>query len=283
MSSPLKFDLILPDSEIVDDVIFDISECLVDPDEEFEYKEPIISFEYRGFTVPVFRQEGVSMVQGPPKSRKSTLVSVLLSTILTGGYFVNGGLFKSYFPKNDAVVIDTEQSREDCRDTTRRINKISSKRINYYDVSDKTIDQRKYLVEEHLKNNPNCGYVVLDNIADFVTDINNTRECSAICNWIKLIKKNYGVHITVVLHENPSESSKNKARGHLGTYINNLSEMVIRVYLDTENENRSFVSAVFSRKMKFRTFCLELYDDLPHIYIDEDHTPFNKSKPKPKI
>lgn len=269
--SPLKIDQKFVESDLVNDVEFDISECLVDPDEEFEYKEPLISFEHRGYTVPVFRQEGISMIQGPPKSRKSTFVSVLLSTILTGGYFVNGGLFKSYFPKNDAVVIDTEQSREDCRDTSRRINRISAKRIVYYDVSDKTLEQRKFLVEEHLKNNTNCGYVVLDNIADFVTDINNTKECAAICNWMKYIKKTYNVHITVVLHENPSESSKNKARGHLGTYINNLSEMVIRVYLDNENEDRSFVSAVYSRKIKFKTFCLGIEQDSPFIYVDEDY------------
>lgn len=274
---PLSLDISLPQENNQNEAEFDISECLVDPNEEFEYKEPVICFEYRGYTIPIFREEGISMIQGPPKSRKSTFISVLLSTILSGGYFRNGDLFKSYFTKNDAVVIDTEQSREDCRDAVRRINSISDKNVAYYDVSDKTIEERKYVLEKHLELNPNCGYAVLDNISDYVTDINNTKECSAICNWIKYVKKKYNCHISAVLHENPSESSKNKARGHLGTFLNNVAESVIRVYLDSENEDRSFVSAVYSRKQKFRTFCLELQNNLPIIYIDEDYVRPNKT------
>ena len=58
--------------EFLEDEVFDISEFLIDPDEEVPEPIPIIAFEHKGRTIPIFTEDNISMIQGRAKSRKSS-------------------------------------------------------------------------------------------------------------------------------------------------------------------------------------------------------------------
>ena len=76
--------------EFLEDEVFDISEFLIDPDEEVPEPIPIIAFENKGRTIPIFTEDNISMIQGRAKSRKSTVLKVEeLSTMQNFDEFMN--------------------------------------------------------------------------------------------------------------------------------------------------------------------------------------------------
>ena len=287
MLSPLKIETRLPEADIIDEVQFDISEYLIDLSKPIIYTEPILYFEIDGYTLPVFRQQGISLIQGLEKARKSMLIQVITATIANGGNFINGGLFKSYYKKNDVLIIDTEQSEEDCRDALTAINKMihNDHKVKYYTVKALGKKEILFLIEKHLQENPNCGYVVFDNVKDMVKDMNDTAGATEFSNFIKQTTVKYDVHITCVLHENPSDSGKPrpKAGGHIGTTLSQKAEFVFSAKQDPEVDDRSIIFNILARKKKIRPFFIA-YDEenkVPKIFTEDYNTP--KKTPPPRL
>ena len=258
--------------EFLEDEVFDISEFLIDPNIEVKPPTPILSFEYNGKTVPIFTEDNISMIQGSAKSRKSTFLKVVVSTILKGGYYENGRLLKSYYERNNIAIADTEQSKFWCWKTTKIIKYLSGKNVVYYSIAGVSIEKKKKLIEEHLKRNPDCGFMVLDNIVHFLQNYNDATESAQLNEWLIKIKKQYNCHLTLVLHENGSDMGNRKAKGHLGSLLENTCETVIRVEKDNNNKKRSIVSPKATRDMEFEPFTIEVdYQGTPYISILEEY------------
>ena len=201
--------------EFLEDEVFDISEFLIDPDEEVPEPIPIIAFEHKGRTIPIFTEDNISMIQGRAKSRKSTVLKAIGATIASQGYYKHGKLLKSYYERNDFTIIDTEQGKYHCWKSAKVIKNISGKKIKYYKVAGLSVDKKKKLVEEHLKQNPKCGILVIDNIVHFLLNYNDPTESAQLNEWLIKIKADYNCHIILVLHENGSDLGNGKAKGHL--------------------------------------------------------------------
>ena len=139
-------------------------------------------------------------------------------------------------------------------------------------------DKKTRLVEMHLEKNAGCGIMILDNIVHFPNDFNDTKESSALVEWLIGIKNQYKCHIIVVLHENGSMSGGGKAKGHIGSLLENTCETVIRVEKDTSNSMSSIVSPALTRNREFGKFTIEMGDDwIPHLRrYDETETATDK-------
>ena len=251
--------------EIKTDIV-DISDYLISPDVEVEKPTPILSVKQnQGDLIDIFTEGNISMIQGQAKSRKSTFLKSIIQAFVNGH---NEKLYSSY-PHKEVIVVDTEQSEWDCYKAVKMIKILTGKTIQYYSVSVLNKNQRKYLVESALENNPECKFIVLDNIVHFMQDFNSNTETSEVIDWLIKLKAERKIHICVVLHENPGGVSK--ARGHLGTSLEQICETIISVRIDGNNEDRSIVKAKATRGKRFNEFL---------IYTDLQGEPFLEDMPR---
>ena len=280
MNSPLQLNVRLPTgSDEVNEVEFDISECLVDPDIEVPEPTPILAFEYRGYTIPIFTENNKSLIKGQAKSRKSTLIKAIGATIVSQGYYEKGGMLKSHYHRNELTIIDTEQGKYHCYKAVKMIQRLSNGNLNYYRLAGRSIAQKKFLVEQHLKTHPNCGVLVIDNIVHFLLDFNSATESRELESWIDYLVENYNCHIILVLHENGSESGMGKAKGHLGSLLENTCETTIRVRKDPDNKSQSIVSGALTRNGDFEDFIIEMdMQGVPYLSVAADQPKIKKQK-----
>ena len=190
----------------------DLSDYLVSPEFEVPRPIPILSVIQNGFVIDIFTEENISMIQGQAKAKKSFFIKSICEGILKG----NNKLSSNY-QRNEIAIIDTEQSTYHCYMAVRSVKYMTGKTISYFSVAELNSSQKMSLVETFLKANPNCGFLILDNIVHFLNNFNDVEESSLVTQWLVKIKKLYNVHICTVLHENAGESGK--ARGHLGTNL----------------------------------------------------------------
>ena len=102
--------------------------------------------------------------------------------------------------------------------------------------------------------------MILDNIVHFLKDFNSAEESSNLVEWLLFVKNEYNCHIIVVLHENGSAMGGGKAKGHLGSLLENTCETVIRVEKDSSDSMTSIVSPALTRNREFGKFTIEMDD-----------------------
>lgn len=251
----------LPDSKLEANEEINIFDYIVSPDEEVPEPIPILSVKENGYQVPIFTEENISLVFGPAKSRKSTLIKAICQAVING----ENEKMTSYYSRNDIAIIDTEQSKYHCYKAVKVLKMLTGRSVKYYSVAGTTKEQKKQLVERHLTDNPGCGFLVLDNIVHFLKDFNSVDESSDITEWLVKIKKDYNVHILCVLHENASGGVV-KPRGHLGTNLMNLCETILKIEKDSNDKTQSIISAFLTRGRPFDDFCITMdYQGTPFL------------------
>ena len=69
--------------------------------------------------------------------------------------------------------------------------------------------------------------VLLDGVADFVVDVNSSKDCPEFVTKLHRLAIEYDTVIVCILHLNPG--STDKSRGHLGSQLERKSETVLRL------------------------------------------------------
>jgi hypothetical protein len=238
-----------------------IEEFLVDPDIEVKEPIPILSVKEDGHQIPVFTEENISLLFGPAKSRKSTLIKSICQAVLNG----DNEKMASNYQRNEIAIVDTEQSKYHCYRAVKAIQYLTNRKIKYYNSVGTDKYKKRELVELHLQQNPNCGLLILDNIVHFLKDFNSVDESAELTEWLIKTKKDYNVHILNVLHENASGGIV-KPRGHLGTNLMNLCETIIKIEKDSNDNNYSVITAFLTRGRPFENFRLTMdYQGIPYL------------------
>lgn len=267
---PLKISLSLPQEDIEE--VFDIGEFLIDPYEEVPEPIPILAFmDKYGKLTPIITEDNLSLVKGKAKSRKSTLIKAIGTAIMKRDRYPYGGVIASNYERNHLAIVDTEQGKYHCWRAARTISLLAGNKVDYFKVAGLNIKKKKRLVEIYLEQTPQCGIIILDNIVHFLKDYNNADESSELNEWLIATKNKYNCHIMMVLHENGSQMGGGKAKGHLGSLLENTCETVIRVEKDGNDKNVSIVSGVETRNKEFDNFTIEMDNDwTPHLrHIDD--------------
>lgn len=271
MIEPLELKLAGTNEE--NDFQFDISEFLVDPFEKVNPPIPILAVKQDGYHIPIFTEDNISLLQGRAKSRKSTLIKAIGIAVASGSY----DRLECMYSRNNLAIIDTEQGKYHCWQSANLISIKSNRKVDYYKVAGLSGDKKKYLVEEHLKRNPDCGFIILDNIVHFLNNFNDPKESSDLNQWLIKVKSEYNCHILSVLHENGSDTGGGKAKGHLGTLLENTCETIIRVEKDKDDRNRSIVSVKEARGQEFEPFVIERdMQGVPYLYDYEKPTKLSR-------
>lgn len=245
--------LILPLNVEPEEIELDLLSFKINPDIEVSEPIPILSIIQDGYDIPILTEENLSLIFGPAKSRKSTLIKSICQAVFKG----HNEKMKSTYYRNDIAVVDTEQDRYRCWRMTKTLKYLTGRNVNYYSMVGTKKELKRVLVEKHLSENPNCGLLILDNIVHFLRDFNSVEESADLTEWLLSIKATFNVHILMILHENAS-GGVIKPRGHLGTNLMNLCETIIKIQKDENDKSQSIVSAFLTRGKDFDDFTITM-------------------------
>ena len=222
----------------------------------------IMSIRQDGKTIPIFTNGNFSLLKGQAKSRKTFGLSMIASSLA-----YDFSPYNTFVPNMNGKVtlfIDTEQSDYH---VFRFVNSVVN--VANADGQSSTfiaVALRKYETEMRLKivefliyNAKNLGYVIIDGVRDLVRDFNSLDESTKIGDKLLKWTKEMNIHISVVLHEDPSkDGSNNKARGHLGTELTNKAETVIRFEKNKDNKKQTIISPDDTRGEEFEPIYFEI-------------------------
>ena len=258
-------------------------QCFISIDEVITH--PPVAISYKTHTVqgmnglstyetPLGTYGNFSFIQAPPKSLKTFFVSLLASVYLSDSNKF-GGKLKGNREGREMVHIDTEQGDWHSQRVFRRIADMNfgydTSQYHTFALRRESTKSRvsfiEYYLDELEKEGKKIGLLILDGIADLVSDVNNIEESSAIVQRVMRWSVKYDCHIITVIHSNFGSS---KPTGHLGSFLEKKSECQIELERNEQNKGWVDVSCKRSRNTPFENFSFKLNSlGLPEI-IDMD-------------
>ena len=217
--------------------------------------------------IPIGTYGNFSVVSAPPKTKKTFLISLLTSVYLSGSNNF-GGNIKGHREDRSVLHFDTEQGKWHAQRVFKRVLDMSDSDYSkfYLTFGLRTIGfkQRIEFIEYCLENKAEkIGLVIIDGIADLVSDVNNIEESNAIIQKIMEWSTNYNCHIICVIHSN---FGSEKMTGHLGSFIEKKTETQIQLEANTANKEWITVKCKRSRGYSFETFSFQVNElGLPEI------------------
>lgn len=200
-----------------------------------------------------------SLIIGKAKSRKSFLISLVVSALLKNELFMER--FKGTLPpeRDEVLYFDTEQGKYHVLKATdricRMIDSTDPDTLHVYSLRKHDPATRLQMIEYAIYNSDRIGFVVIDGIRDIVTSINDESEATKIAGKLLKWSEERQIHIVTVLHQNKGDSN---ARGHVGSELVNKAETVLSVAKSPENKDISVVEAEYCRGKEPEPFAFEI-------------------------
>ena len=235
--------------------MFNLDEKIEKPKESLDFKKDVLSRRIKSTDkiksaqylmkidgVNKISKDNISGFIGRAKSRKSFAVTMFVAELCGALNLYNK--FKAY-KQNKVLWVDTEQSADDVQLITKRINKMAGSEENLimYALKSYNPEERikaiSLLLEEH-----SVDVLILDGIKDLVYDINSAVECTNLMSTIQKWNVLYDIHISCVLHQNKGDGN---ARGHIGTELDNKSQVMFRITQDENDKTVSEFKEIFGR------------------------------------
>jgi len=251
-------------------------ECSIDTSEVMDYPPTALSLgetiikTKKGnitFPIPIGTFGNFSFVQAPPKTKKTFFISLLASVFLSGNNNF-GGKIKGYRNNKCLLHFDTEQGSWHAQRVFKRVQDMAGVKYLgcYQTYALRTISYKQrlefieYCLEENKDKN---GLVIIDGIADCVSDVNNLEESNLCVQKIMQLSARYNCHIITVIHSNFGSS---KPTGHLGSFLEKKTETQIELEANTVNKDWVTVKCKRSRGYAFETFSFSVNDfGLPYV------------------
>ena len=210
-------------------------------------------------------------------------VSLLASVYLSGGNNFGGNL-RGHRDNKCLVHFDTEQGHWHSQRVFKRVMDMA----DLYDVGCyqtyalRTINYKTRIefIEHILKENGDKnGLVVIDGIADLVSDVNNLEESNLCVQKVMEWSAKFNCHIMTVIHSNYGSE---KPTGHLGSFLEKKTETQIQLELNTVHKDNITVKCKRSRGYSFETFSFtinefgnpqilgEIYDPLKYFVVSKN-------------
>lgn len=207
----------------------------------------------------VMTRQNISCITAQAKVGKTFLVKLITGALLQKGVFQNRLVSDLPQGKDRILYIDTEQSKFHVQLGMNQIYKMLGEnyrsefeRLDVYQLDSVSTLERledvKFLIYEE-----NYDVVILDGISDLALDTNNLKEADELVTNLRIWATERNIHIINVIHQNPNDI-QTKMKGHLGTKLQDKSEIVIGVSIDKENDSNRIVQSLASRNRKPEPF-----------------------------
>jgi len=254
-------------------------DCLVDNSVKMDYPPVALSLGKKriktndgdlDLPIPIGTYGNFSFVQAPPKTKKTFFISLLSSVYLSGSNNF-GGDIKGHRTDQCLLHIDTEQGKWHAQRVFKRAIDMSEMDGSqcYYTFALREIGYKKRIefIEYLLKSdNQNIGVLIIDGIADLVSDVNNLEESNGCIQKLMEWSSTYNLHIITVIHSN---FGSDKPTGHLGSFLEKKAETQIQLEANTVNKEWVTVKCKRSRGYAFETFSFKVNDlGLPEVVGD---------------
>lgn len=241
-------------------------ECFVDVNKEIPMPPIALGIGYhdyknKQYLNATFTYGEMSAIVAPQKSKKSFFKRAIAACYI-GGKSVN------YFPSvvscregNKYVLdFDTEQGEYYAQRSFKGVCEMVGSNYEYYlPFGIKTLTDKEMLLFIDgviQKHKDNIGIVFIDGIADLCANPNDINQSNAVINKLKEWTS-FGIHVCCVIHKT---FEKDKAFGHLGTYVQKKCETSIFLsILDAQEKNSPVkVTQKDSRGAPFDDFFFDL-------------------------
>ena len=256
----------------------------IDPNKEVKYPPIAISMgNFRVgsevYPIPIGTYGNFSFISAPPKSKKTFFVSLLSAVYLKGKLDSHAKGMIGHRNDRCLVHFDTEQGRFHAQKVFRRVLDMTGLSDEcYHTFGLRTLNNKDRLkfIEYFLYHKvQDAGLVVIDGIADLVSDVNNLDESSMVIQKLMKWTEELNCHIVTVIHSNYGTE---KPTGHLGSYLEKKAETQIQLELNTVNDEMVTVKCRRSRGFPFDKFSFkinkqshpEIVDDLYDIIEDNN-------------
>ena len=269
-----------------------VEKCFIDPNEKIEHPPVAISLGEHSYMTkeglqtyptPIGTYGNFSFIQAPPKHKKTFLVSLLSAAYLGGNSKRFVGKIKGHRDGKCLYHFDTEQGRFHAQRTFRRVLDmcdLEDQCYNTYGLRSLSHDERLDLIEHILKYSNDVGVLVIDGVADLVSDVNNIEESNKVVGKIMKWTEEYQCHIITVIHTN---HNTNKPTGHLGSALEKKAETQIQLEKDENDTDIIKVKCKASRSKSFDDFSFFVNErGYPEVTEQELEVLDYIGKPKPK-
>ena len=254
------------DNQLTDEMYMNLlkEECTIDTSTMLDYPPTALSYGQKTIQtqkgdvtlpIPIGTYGNFSFIQAPPKNKKSFFVSLLASVYLSGQNNFGGDL-KGHRHNKCLIHFDTEQGRWHSQRVFKRVLDMAN--VDdvgcYQTYALRTIDYKTRIkfIEHILKENgEKNGVVIIDGIADLVSDVNNLEESNLCVQKIMEWSARYDCHIITVIHSN---WNTDKPTGHLGSFLEKKAETQIQLELNTVHKDNITVICKRSRGYAFDNF-----------------------------
>jgi hypothetical protein len=190
-------------------------------------------------------------ITGLPKTSKSTIISALISSFITGIPVLNFKLH-SYEDKYKIALFDTEQSAYDFSRSVNRITRFTKYDqpgiFKFYDaflLREDSSTNILRLIDTYLKQTPELAILIIDGLLDCIESMNDEAASKRLIQTLKRWGKKYNILIITVLHLGKKDNS---SIGHIGSASDRYAQSTLLV---EKTKNNTFTcSPKFLRSAK---------------------------------
>ena len=212
--------------------------------------------------LPICTRNNFSVIIGQQGARKSFLCTGIAGAFVSK----NGeGCIGLDCPNGNGKLlwIDTEQADGHVARIKRRLHRIAGLPINMNDNNIYVKCLREYKPDVRRRATFRAierfkpDFVVIDGVADLITDTNDNKQSSDVITQIMATTKKNNCHVLTVIHANPGSE---KARGHLASECLRKSETAILAEAKGEVTLCKFLK---TRDIRPSDFAFMVHDGLP--------------------
>ncbi len=205
--------------------------------------------------VPVFNRGNLGVLTALQKSGKSAAGGAILGAIIAGPNPRGDSLgFRAHNQHAHAVLhLDTEQSPKD----HEALIAVAKRRADTeqlppwlfsYGVKGVSAEQLRRMLPRLLRElkraHGGVYLVLLDGVADFVSDTNDAKECNPFVTDLESAATDFDCSLVAVLHLNPAPANQpTKSRGHLGSQLERKCETDLRLVKDADGVTTIFTAS----------------------------------------
>lgn len=274
------------------------NDCFIDISESIKHPPVALSFGryslntpngVKRYPIPIGTYGNFSFVSAPPKTKKTFFVSLLTSVYLSAnGKNDYGGKIRARRDGKCVIHFDTEQGRFHAQRVFRRVVEMNGNDDAgcYHTYGLRTIPYKTrcqfidYKLKELSEDGDDIGLVVIDGIADLVSDVNNIEESNECVQRIMTWSEKYNCHIILCIHNN---NGTEKPTGHLGSFLQKKTETGIILEKNEDDNSIVTVRCKQSRGFSFEPFSFRITDSgYPKIISSLDDDLGDAIKPKPQ-
>lgn len=212
-------------------------------------------------------------ITGLPKTSKSTIISALISSFITGRDILNFKLH-AYEDKYKIALFDTEQSAYDFSRSVSRIQRFTSYDVpgifKFFDAflcrEDSSTSILK-LIDTYLRQTPELAVLIIDGLLDCIESMNDEAASKRLITTLKRWGKKHNILIVTVLHLGKKDQ---QSIGHIGSASDRYAQSTLLV---EKTKNNTFTcSAKFLRSAPtFDTIEIMYSDNAKNFVLINNH------------